>query len=333
MTTPFKITVAYQGKKKVVSAHLSLTVGRSKANDIQLLDPKVSRFHCKIEHTGQGIILFDLLSKNGSYVNGVKRDTTQLDKGDVLKIGDSIFTLTPPTTPVGGVMEKTMVTDSLPWFEPQEKRTQEFEVKKKGVLPVQASMSSKVEKLRQANVFSQGLQLVNFLEHNKTYLAATVIFCLAFIFFSTKFFTDTHQQTNPQRVASIHSSTQTTTPRVEKPTASPEDRENATRIAREANTILDTGGVVQAISMFSEALSYDAENILAQKGIAEAHTQVESLANICFARGQQGLKAFRYQEALTELETVLLLLKDRPYHELFMEANKLIRQAQIKVTN
>ncbi len=334
MTTQFQIN---QGYKEVVSAPLSLTVGRSGENDIQLLDPKVSRFHCKIEHTDRGIMLFDLLSKNGSYVNGVKRDTAQLDKGDVLKIGDNIFTLDPPTTLTGGIVEKTMVTDALPWVEPQEKRTQEIEVKRGGVLPGQASMSSKIGNLRLSSLFSKKSHLVHFFKQHKIYIAATVIFFWALILFSVKFLANASQQTNPQKLASIESSTQvTTSARIEssgKRTATPEDIENATRIAREASTILETGGFVQAISLFNEALSYDAENILAKEGIAEAHIYVDSLANICFARGQQGLKAFKYQEALKEFETVMLLLKDRPHHDLFMEANKLIRQAQLTATN
>ena len=338
MTTKFMITAANNGKMEVISANLSLTVGRSEENDIQLLDPKVSRFHCKIENTDRGIMLFDLLSKNGSFVNGVKCETTQLNKGDILKIGDNILTFTPLPTPTGENYEKTMVIDALPAAGSHEMRTRQFEVKKRGsVLSRQTSMSSTVGKFSVSSLFSKRSKLSNFFEQNKIYLTAAGIFCLALVFFSGNHIIDTFRQPDPQKEASARSTSQSSTsPDIkteEKRTSTQENIEKSIRVAREASTILATGDFAKAILLFNEALSYDAENILAKEGIAETHAHVDRLANICFEKGQQGLKAFRYQEALKEFETVTLLLKDRNDDKLFLEANKLINQARQKITD
>jgi tetratricopeptide (TPR) repeat protein len=333
MTTQFMITAANLSKREAVSASLSLTVGRSEENDIQLPDPKVSRFHCKIENTDQGIMLFDLVSKNGSYVNGVKCDTALLNKGDILKIGDNIFSFTPLPTLPDENHEKTIVIDALPLAESLEMRTRQFEENKRAeVFTKQSSLFSIARKLPLSSLSPGVIKLFNLYKQKTIYLAATGIFCLALIFFLIQFITDKSQQSiSPSSASGLSPTADPKKP--EQRTATRENIEKANQIAREANTILATGDFAKAISLFNDALSYDANNLLAKEGIAEAHASIDRLANICFTKGQQGLKEFKYKEALKEFETVMLLLKDRSNHRLYVEAKKLLEQAQLKVSN
>jgi adenylate cyclase len=63
------------------------TIGRSKDNDIVLLDQSVSRKHAKITLTGQGPLLSDLGSFNGTMVNEALIQSVLLKHEDIIKIG------------------------------------------------------------------------------------------------------------------------------------------------------------------------------------------------------------------------------------------------------
>ncbi len=69
----------------------SLIIGRSSKADIQIDQESVSRNHCKIINTGKTIMLRDLGSTNGTYVNDELIDEYVLRDGDLIKIGRSIF--------------------------------------------------------------------------------------------------------------------------------------------------------------------------------------------------------------------------------------------------
>lgn len=63
------------------------TVGRHPSNDIALDDITVSRNHCTLRLSEDGLVLADAGSTNGSYVNDTRVDTTALEPGDRLLIG------------------------------------------------------------------------------------------------------------------------------------------------------------------------------------------------------------------------------------------------------
>ncbi len=69
----------------------SLVVGRSSKADIQIDQESVSRNHCKIINTGTAVLLRDLGSTNGTYVNDELVDEYILRDGDLIKIGRCIF--------------------------------------------------------------------------------------------------------------------------------------------------------------------------------------------------------------------------------------------------
>ena len=69
----------------------TIIVGRSSKSDIQIDQESVSRSHAKILNTGKNIILRDLGSTNGTYVNDQLVDEYVLRDGDFIKIGRTIF--------------------------------------------------------------------------------------------------------------------------------------------------------------------------------------------------------------------------------------------------
>ena len=72
----------------------SFRVGRSKGNDLVLADPNVSRFHAVFTASTTGVVLSDLSSMNGSFVNG-QLITTPIDlgSGDVVTVGSTRFVI------------------------------------------------------------------------------------------------------------------------------------------------------------------------------------------------------------------------------------------------
>lgn len=65
----------------------SLTIGRTADNTIALDDAQVSRKHAVIERTSAGVILKDLGSGNGTYVDDRKIIEFSLSNGDVFRVG------------------------------------------------------------------------------------------------------------------------------------------------------------------------------------------------------------------------------------------------------
>ena len=65
------------------------TIGRHPDSNLVLADPNVSRNHAEIRPQGDGFVLIDLGSTNGSKVNGVRVDQRLLADGDELTFGNT----------------------------------------------------------------------------------------------------------------------------------------------------------------------------------------------------------------------------------------------------
>jgi predicted component of type VI protein secretion system len=65
----------------------SLTIGRRNDNDVVIENLAVSGHHAKIDSVGDGFVLIDLQSKNGSFVNDQLVSSHWLKDGDVINIG------------------------------------------------------------------------------------------------------------------------------------------------------------------------------------------------------------------------------------------------------
>jgi hypothetical protein len=69
------------------------TIGRLPDNDVVINGPYVSRRHCAIlVHAGDGCELYDIASKNGTFINGAKLGgPTHLANGDEIRMCDRLF--------------------------------------------------------------------------------------------------------------------------------------------------------------------------------------------------------------------------------------------------
>jgi two-component system NtrC family sensor kinase len=68
-------------------ASTNFRFGRDGNNDLQLHDSEVSRFHAELRQDGEGIKVVDLESSNGTFVNGERTTSVQLNSGDRIRLG------------------------------------------------------------------------------------------------------------------------------------------------------------------------------------------------------------------------------------------------------
>ncbi len=74
----------------------TIILGRDEKCDLFLNDPRVSRHHARLVRTGDIIIIEDLGSTNGTFVNGMRIEgASRLRSGDIVSIGSHYFKLTP----------------------------------------------------------------------------------------------------------------------------------------------------------------------------------------------------------------------------------------------
>jgi len=88
------VLLALFGPKRGVRLEIDkqATLGRSSDADLQLVDGKVSRQHCRFTIAGGRLEVEDLGSHNGTYVNGEKLTAARvLAAGDEVAVGDSLF--------------------------------------------------------------------------------------------------------------------------------------------------------------------------------------------------------------------------------------------------
>ncbi len=87
------ISGKYQGGEFPLRMDREIIVGRSSELDMVLVEDMVSRKHAKISTQGGQIVIQDLASTNGTFVNGEKVRKLRLKEGDRILIGTSIIKL------------------------------------------------------------------------------------------------------------------------------------------------------------------------------------------------------------------------------------------------
>ena len=68
-------------------------LGRNPTNDFRIPEGSVSSFHCEIQVQADQILVRDLGSTNGSFINGVAFQEAELGVGDILRLGNNDFKL------------------------------------------------------------------------------------------------------------------------------------------------------------------------------------------------------------------------------------------------
>lgn len=80
----------YLGRRYTIKDE-ELLIGRAPHCDIMLTDDSVSRMHCRLIPGSNGVVISDLNSTNGTYINATSVSTRLLRDGDKVKVGRSIF--------------------------------------------------------------------------------------------------------------------------------------------------------------------------------------------------------------------------------------------------
>ena len=76
----------------------TLTIGRTKDNQIVCMHKSLSRKHAQLDYDGKIVRISDLQSKNGVFVDGQRIQTAALLEGDSFRCGDITFLLEGSTT-------------------------------------------------------------------------------------------------------------------------------------------------------------------------------------------------------------------------------------------
>lgn len=77
--------------KEVHVAPGTVKVGRAEDSDVIIASTRVSRQHCLITNDNEKVVISDLGSKNGCFVNGARITEQDLKPGDQVQIGSLTF--------------------------------------------------------------------------------------------------------------------------------------------------------------------------------------------------------------------------------------------------
>ena len=76
-----------RGDKTLPLTEAEYSIGRQKDNSIHLDDLGVSGYHARIFRSGDGYVVEDLKSRNGTWVNGTRETYATLKNGDLMRVG------------------------------------------------------------------------------------------------------------------------------------------------------------------------------------------------------------------------------------------------------
>ena len=90
------------GRTVTLSTGQTIVLGRLKGCDVVLDDEAASRRHCTITARENLCVVADLQSANGTFVNERRITSTELAKGDSLRIGATVLELLEANAPGAG---------------------------------------------------------------------------------------------------------------------------------------------------------------------------------------------------------------------------------------
>jgi pSer/pThr/pTyr-binding forkhead associated (FHA) protein len=97
-------------KEYALPSSFPATIGRSCEADIELDDRWVSRLHCEIDQIDDALVVRDLQSRHGTYVNGQRVTENLLMPGNRLRIGMSQFLVSYERNPSNSRILTTCLT-------------------------------------------------------------------------------------------------------------------------------------------------------------------------------------------------------------------------------
>ncbi len=78
------------------------TIGRVEDNSFSIAEPSVSSHHCEVLLRGNDVVVKDLNSTNGTYINGEKISEAPLKHGQILRLGQMEMRLEVAAPPAAG---------------------------------------------------------------------------------------------------------------------------------------------------------------------------------------------------------------------------------------
>ncbi len=91
-----------------------MTIGRDDSNDLAINDTEISRFHLRIKQRGRLVIVEDLESRNGTYLNGDRVLNAIVRTGDKLILGGTeliVALMAPEVQFASEIMDFDMLVD------------------------------------------------------------------------------------------------------------------------------------------------------------------------------------------------------------------------------
>ena len=87
------------------------TIGRVEDNTFQIAEPSVSSHHCEVLLRGKDVVVVDLNSTNGSFINGEKITEKVIKPGQILRLGKIELRLDTdtPAAPTKKALDQTLV--------------------------------------------------------------------------------------------------------------------------------------------------------------------------------------------------------------------------------
>lgn len=87
------------------------TIGRVEDNTFQIAEPSVSSHHCEVLLRGNDVVVKDLNSTNGTFINGEKVSESPLKPGQILRLGQIEMRLESDAAAPGSAkkLDQTMV--------------------------------------------------------------------------------------------------------------------------------------------------------------------------------------------------------------------------------
>ena len=104
------LSVGMTGRTQELKAEKT-TIGRVEDNTFQITEPSISSHHCEVLLRGNDVVVRDLNSTNGSFINGEKITESVLKLGQILRLGQIEMRLEPDTAPAPAKkqIDQTMV--------------------------------------------------------------------------------------------------------------------------------------------------------------------------------------------------------------------------------
>jgi predicted component of type VI protein secretion system len=110
-----KLVVVKGAKKATIRLRLPTVIGRSPDATVKVPSSLVSRRHCEIYRSGKELVVRDLGSVNGTFVNGERIDEpTLLFEDDLLGVGPVSMHVSPDSEPMGAPATKPAAAGEEP---------------------------------------------------------------------------------------------------------------------------------------------------------------------------------------------------------------------------